>query len=374
MSLDVSNREITRRSGDGVRPRRTSVAPLHDAQGMRRDPAINPWFLHQGMLDALLYSNRRARARAGALRRLRGDVPTYARDLEEWLGEHDTLDLHRAVQSDLCRPGLLVTAQLEWVWSQVSRERARAHAGASVRSRFWAHLHNGDRDPVEVHGTFDPQRLTCSTANVELAGQRSQWILGQIATSCAHRIELRPLAIATLLLAPPPGQWDPDWQRIYPRQIDQWLNVDWDMPVFDADLEVLRGVSERRVKEVVAETLAERDVPNDWGGEVHDLYTSGLRVDGRQQSAAFLLKGPARFSPMTIGHLGQNGDQLTRLARSPAEVLIVQHCHHIRPEVLEYLQGVASNFRQVRRYMTIDGFDTYRLLVGAGQLPLPHSS
>jgi hypothetical protein len=71
---------------------------------------------------------------------------------------------------------------------------------------------------------------------------------------------------------------------------------------------------------------------------------------------------------MSIRHLGANGDQLTRLARSPADILVVQHCHHVRPEVVEYLQSAASNFRQVRRFMVIDGQDTYRLLASAGVL------
>lgn len=333
---------------------------------MRRDPAINAWFLHPGMLDALLYGNRRSRLRAGALQRIHGDVRTYARDLEEWLGEHEAPDLRQVLLDERCHPGALVTADLDWNWSQVSRERSRAHTGDPVRSTFWAHLHDGTDDPVDVRGSFDPRKLTCSTSNVELAGRRRQWILGQVATACSHSVEMRPIAIATLLLAPPPGQWAPDWQRVHPRQVNQWSFVDWDLPVSDEALSRLKTVPERRVKETLASTIGESVVPSDWGGEVNDLYTSGLLVDGRQHSAAFLLKGPARFSPMTIGHLGANGDQLTRLARSPAEILVVQHCHHVRPEVVEYLQGAASNFRQVRRFMVLDGPDTYRLLVGAG--------
>lgn len=50
---------------------------------MRRDPAINAWFLHPAMLDGLPYDSRRARLRAETLQRLRGDVMTYARDLED---------------------------------------------------------------------------------------------------------------------------------------------------------------------------------------------------------------------------------------------------------------------------------------------------
>jgi hypothetical protein len=335
---------------------------------MRPDPAINAWFLHPGMLDALLYGTRRARLRAGALQRVRGDVETYARDLEDWLAEHDVPPLRRALLEGACGPGDLVTAEMSWRWSEVARERARAHAGEEIRSRFEAHLHDDNADPVSIHGSFDPAKLTCSTANVELAGTREQWILGQVATISRHDVELRPLAIATLLLAPPPGQWAPDWQRIHPRQVDQWAQIDWDLDVAEERIARLRTVPERQVKAALAALIGEPVVPADWGGEINDLYTSRLVVGGRQHSAAFLLKGPARFSPMTIGHLGKNGDQLTRLGTSPAEVLVLQHCHYIRPEVISYLQDVASNFRHVRRYLVLDGPDTYRLLSGSGQL------
>lgn len=183
---------------------------------MNREPAINAWFLHSGMLDALLYGNRRARVRAGALRRVRGDVVTYSRDLEDWLSEHDTPDLRQALLEERCVPGALVTAELDWTWSDVANERTRARVGHQVRSTLHVHLHDDAREPVLVHGSFDPRRLTCSTANVELSGRRQQWVLGHVASSGANAVELRPLAIATLLLAPPPGQWAPDWQRIHP--------------------------------------------------------------------------------------------------------------------------------------------------------------
>jgi hypothetical protein len=103
-------------------------------------------------------------------------------------------------------------------------------------------------------------------------------------------------------------------------------------------------------------------VPNDWGGEQCDLWTSRLLVDGRAHTAAFLLKGPAFWRPMTIKALGKNGDQLNRLADTSAEVLVVQHCNTIRPEVYSMLERLASDYRNVRRYMILDGFDTLRLL------------
>lgn len=130
----------------------------------------------------------------------------------------------------------------------------------------------------------------------------------------------------------------------------------------------MRDVPERQVKTALAALIGEPVVPADWGGEINDLYTSRLLVNGRQHSVAFLLKGPARFSPMTISDLGKNGDQLTRLGTSPVEVLVLQHYHYIRPEVVAYFQDVASNFRHVRRYLVLDGPDTYPLLSGSGHL------
>ncbi len=80
---------------------------------------------------------------------------------------------------------------------------------------------------------------------------------------------------------------------------------------------------------------------------------------------------------MTISMLGKNGDQLQRLATTPAQVLVVQHCHEIRPEVFALIRSAASDFRNIRRFMLIDGFATARLLAASGHLDAgypPHSS
>lgn len=42
--------------------------------------------------------------------------------------------------------------------------------------------------------------------------------------------------------------------------------------------------------------------------------------------AAFALKSPAKFQPMTIADLGKNGDQVCRLAHTIADLLVVQDC------------------------------------------------
>jgi hypothetical protein len=73
---------------------------------------------------------------------------------------------------------------------------------------------------------------------------------------------------------------------------------------------------------------------------------------------------------MTVAVLGQNGDQLERLAHSPAQVLVVQHCHQVTNQVLGMLRAYSSAHQNYRRYMVIDGYDTLRILVSAGVLSL----
>jgi hypothetical protein len=41
---------------------------------------------------------------------------------------------------------------------------------------------------------------------------------------------------------------------------------------------------------------------------------------------------------MGLNHLGKNNDQIVRLSREPADVLIVQHSHEILPAVRETLE------------------------------------
>lgn len=227
---------------------------------------------------------------------------------------------------------------------------------------------------MRVFGSFNPARVTCSTANVELRGKRHQYVLGQIANVDEDEVELRPLAIAARLLAPPAGldeaarEWGvhPSWQRVDPGEVEQFSGIDFSARG-DA-LEAMRSVPEATVKTTIAALLGEPTVPKDWGGEQSDLFTTRLGIAGRRHSAAFVLKGPAggsMWKPMTISMLGKNGDQLQRLASSPAEVLVLQHCHEIRPEVVSLLESLASDMRNVRRFMVIDGYDTYALLLAA---------
>lgn len=126
---------------------------------------------------------------------------------------------------------------------------------------------------------------------------------------------------------------------------------------------------EASVKDALAEILGEPFVLCDWGGERSDLYTSRLFIDGTPVSSAWLLKGPSFDRPMTIAALGKQGDQIDRLYSEPAELLVLQHCHQVRTEVVNMMETYAWDMRRLRRFMILDGSDTARILRACDKLP-----
>lgn len=132
-----------------------------------------------------------------------------------------------------------------------------------------------------------------------------------------------------------------------------------------SDHSPMKLVSERGFKRALGEILGDATL-KDWGGETSDHFTSHLHLKGHRVTAAFLLKGPARFAPMGLNHLGKNNDQIVRLAHEPADVLFIQHCHTILPPVRETLRAFAVRPYGARRYCLIDGRDSLWLLQAHG--------
>lgn len=118
------------------------------------------------------------------------------------------------------------------------------------------------------------------------------------------------------------------------------------------------------------------DVPfhkKDWGGEINDLYTANLLLNGARRSTAFLLKGCGlKKVEMTIADCGKNGDQIVRLFQSPAELFVVQYVGPISEAVVHDLHSKTSLRRTQgasANYLVIDGQDTARLLYAYDKLP-----
>lgn len=350
---------------------RSPSADLAWREAVRHSEHFYCWMLHQPRVATLVDEGRapwHARLRRSIGRAHVRDVDRTTRELQQWLRRHEVPSLELLLIQGRPTIHQLVWIEAPFQWSDVADERRQLEHNSDARSTFSTRLDSGD-DGTEICGSFSPRHCTCSSANVELSGVRSQYILGTVAEESSNQIEIRPLAIADRLLG---TLRDPraevERQQVFPRQVDQFAAIDFDDDVTLDDLKQLARVPEEEIKRTLAALVGEPVVPKDWGGEQMDLWTTRLLVDGRQTSAAFLLKGKSAFRPMTIDVLGRRGDQIDRMADTAAELLVLQHCHEVTPRVVSMLRAYASDYRNPRRYLVIDGFDTFRILRAAGRL------
>jgi hypothetical protein len=130
----------------------------------------------------------------------------------------------------------------------------------------------------------------------------------------------------------------------------------------------MKNISEEYIKKSISSLLKE-PAKGDWSGEENDHFSANFTVAGKRRTAAFLLKGPARFQEMTPAMCGKNGDQIYRLAKAGADVSVVQHAHLIGPAVRETLRSMVVTPGRSRKYCVIDGQAMYRILKAYGLLP-----
>jgi len=331
--------------------------------------ALEPYFLHQDQVQSLLGDQRTESARARAARR--GDplaaLPyALASELAEALPALGIVELARCVLEEDVRSGQVIGADLEFAFQRDLDNDAPGFKPVN----FTALLDAGK--PVLVAGTFNSARTASSSATGSLAGSQRAYLIGTITDFAPERIEVRPVFIGIRSLVDDnlaaecltPGL------RVYPSDIRQFSGIDFTSPLTVAELDAVLRVPEDTVKRAFAELIGESYVAKDWGGERSDLYTSRVFARGRQVSAAWLFKGPGYPRAMDINALGKNGDQIDRLFTEPAELLVLQHCHQIKPSVVGMMDSYAHDSRRLRSYMIIDGADTGRILRSQGLLPI----
>lgn len=223
---------------------------------------------------------------------------------------------------------------------------------------------------------YSTEHIFSTTTKGELQKGTTNSILGEVKHVSKSGVVIHPLVIGAPSFDHPANQ----------EQMDQLFWAGWDQyEVFPEDLTefaklktvevekpeewmaVMKSLSENAVKEKIAEILGDI-TKKDWGGEQNDHYTSGITMGASRTTAAFLLKGPAKFEEMQPRHLGKNADQIYRLAACPAKLLIVQHCHDIGEAVRATLRAFAVTPHAPRHYCLIDGKDTYKLLKAYGKI------
>lgn len=290
-------------------------------------------------------------------------VDIYRRAFTRWLGRHgpEVPELRQLLSAGTANQGMALYRGAVHASGVIPRR------GVTGPPELHATLSVGDRR-VKLRVPITPEYLTPGSAQARLKGQASVTILGYLERMDEEGVVLRPVFIGDVL---PFDDLAASVSGAYFWWAEHEIHVD-DIDTFNRVRAIPRPgpvrvrrmsrISEAQVKTAICEILVEAGIPKDWGGEQSDIFSSHLVVEGRRVSAAFLLKGPARATPMSHLHLGKAGDQLVRLFHEPASVFILQHCNQVRPAVRESMQALAVRPGRAARYCVIDGQDTYRLL------------
>ncbi|NKS50175.1 hypothetical protein GS480_15730 [Rhodococcus hoagii] len=322
---------------------------------------LDPWFLHDRLVVALIGAKVTAQ-----LPFLDPSHPMatsinhtlLAEALWEFVSRNRVPSGSAEFLAGRLKQGQLVWFDQAFWFRDVEKSyRAGSHAGATFHTTL-----DVDR-AIRVSGEFNPQRITSSSSLTYLTRRQPAFVLGYATGVNSNDITLRPIVIAHRMLVEGGSETRfRDRLRIHPSEIDQFKGVEFDMALERKDLKLLREVPEEKVKTAFAEIIHEPSVPKDWGGELFDLMTNRITVNGERYQAVVAFKGPAKFHPMTLADLGKNGDQIDRLSYTDADLLVVQHCHEITAPVTNMLKVYAGYPGFRRRYMAIDGFDTIRIL------------
>jgi hypothetical protein len=161
-----------------------------------------------------------------------------------------------------------------------------------------------------------------------------------------------------------------DFGEILPEDIEEFSRAR-EIKITDAVewQNTMSKISESHVKQSIGELLSE-PTKKDWGGESDDHFSANTTVGGRRRTAAFLLKGPTNFREMTLEMCGKRADQIYRLAKTSAEVLVVQHAHLVGDAVRGTLRALTIvPGGKSRKYCVMDGQSTYRILKAYEKLP-----
>lgn len=228
-----------------------------------------------------------------------------------------------------------------------------------------------DEPLVELE--YSTKHVVADTTRLELGKGGPVAVIAQLHQFADGRLVFHPLLMGAPWLndrsakkvLTGPEWFSYDFFEVFPEDIDEFRLVrEVELP---DKFDVMKDISESAFKQCLGEILGDA-TGKDWGGETSDHFAAHLHLNGKATTGAFLLKGPARFTPMGLNHLGKNNDQLYRLAQEPAHLLLVQHCHDITSPVRATLRAFAVQPGAPRRYCLIDGRDSLRILTAYGLL------
>jgi hypothetical protein len=217
-------------------------------------------------------------------------------------------------------------------------------------------------EDLKVGGRFNTEHLFGESSTYNLTGKKTVFMLAYIQDSTADEINLRPIFIGRKMIATGSGfDRTTDHLQLYVDDIDEF-NLVRKISRASLKIEQNENYPEKTIKYWFGELMHEGNIPKDWGGEKSDLFSDHIHINGKRYNAAFMFKGPAKFSPMTINHLGSRGNQIVNLYDEPAEIYFLHHCHYVRTEIHKFMRAFSGQFNRMTRYCIIDGIDTLRVL------------
>jgi hypothetical protein len=287
---------------------------------------------------------------------------TFAGSLCEWITRNRVPSLTATLLAKKLAPGTLVTHYGPLYVRGLANRKSPAAPLAHAR------VPDASGEHVNVEMVLSPEYLTSSSSRAHLSGRNRFFVLAIVGGVSKKVVSLRPILLGILgpkAFSPgvplPMLSWN-TYGEIFPREVDAFSRLDTVRAPTIHQLERLRYLPEREVKDHFAKVIGETFVPLDWGGEASDLFSSRITVGGKSVTAAFIFKGPARFHPMRVVDLGKNGDQAIRAFNEPAHLIVLQHCHRVESAVREHLRALANQVGRSKRFVVIDGADTYRIL------------
>lgn len=297
---------------------------------------------------------------------------SYAADLniERYLSCVPVPTLQQHIVLGTLAPGAQFTLRAKFVFNN-PRGLDAFTVKPDTRVPFRTNVSLGSTN-LTVAGELDPNHYTSNSSFGELQGSRALTLLAYVIEATPHAVVVRPVVMGDVITHLKNGdgtEWRlHDHLEIQPEEILEFRKLADVPPPTPEELQRMKAISEGDVKKALQEIIGHPFEEKDWGGETQDVFAK-LTLHGARRVAAFLLKGPGSgFTPMNAAdHLGAKGDQLVRLFSRRTEIVVVQHCHRILPEVREQAIAFAERPGQERIVCLLDGADTYRLLKAHGK-------
>ncbi len=296
----------------------------------------------------------------------------YNQSVVEYILQHQVQPLEKLLVGEThLKPGTIFYVETSMMFKGASKAWEAVTYKNEKPSYFGFQFSFDSNRKLLFSGELNAEHLYSTSAVHMLSRRQTKFLFGYIQYIDGDNIKIRTVLIGDRVLSD---------NAIFPYQPPQtWLNIN-DIDEFSEiksislkdpslNIEINKSIPEKEIKRYIAEIIGETDVEKDWGGEQSDLYTTQLHVRGVRLRAAFVLKGPAKFHKMELRDLGKNGDQIARLFDEPADIFILQHCHHISSAVIKTMDAFANQINRPRKYCIINGIDTLRLLKAYNKLP-----